>query len=43
MSTGGYKIINKKAIHFVTFAIVGWVDACLPAGRYLHEKNTKTF
>jgi putative transposase len=26
MSTGGYKIINKEAIHFVTFAVVEWVD-----------------
>ena len=26
MSTGGYKIINKEAIHFVTFAITEWVD-----------------
>ena len=26
MSTGGYKIINKEAIHFVTFAVTEWVD-----------------
>ena len=26
MSTGGYKIINKDAIHFITFAVVEWVD-----------------
>src|SRR5688500_6948224 len=26
MSTGGYKIINKEAIHFLTFAVVEWVD-----------------
>jgi putative transposase len=26
MSDGGYKIRNKKEIHFVTFAVVGWVD-----------------
>ena len=26
MSTGGYKIINKEAIHFVTFAVAEWVD-----------------
>jgi REP element-mobilizing transposase RayT len=26
MSTGGYKIINKEAIHFITFAVVEWVD-----------------
>ena len=26
MSTGGYKIINKEAVHFVTFAVVEWVD-----------------
>ena len=26
MNGGGYKIRNKKEIHFVSFAIVGWVD-----------------
>jgi REP element-mobilizing transposase RayT len=27
MADGGYKIRNKKEIHFVTFAVVEWVDA----------------
>ena len=26
MSLGGYKIINKEAIHYVTFAVTEWVD-----------------
>jgi putative transposase len=26
MPEGGYKIINKKGIHFITFAVVEWVD-----------------
>ena len=26
MSEGGYKIRNQAAIHFITFAVVGWVD-----------------
>lgn len=26
MGDGGYKIRNKEAAHFVTFAVVGWVD-----------------
>jgi hypothetical protein len=26
MSDGGYKIRNKKEIHFVTFAVVEWID-----------------
>ena len=26
MSEGGYKIRNQSAIHFVTFAVVEWVD-----------------
>ena len=26
MSTGGYKIRNKKEVHFITFAVVEWVD-----------------
>jgi putative transposase len=26
MSVGGYKITNQGAIHFVTFAVVEWVD-----------------
>jgi putative transposase len=26
MSIGGYKIRNKQEIHFVSFAVVGWVD-----------------
>jgi putative transposase len=26
MSDGGYKIRNKKEIHFITFAVVEWID-----------------
>ncbi|MFT4521148.1 MAG: putative transposase [Bacteroidia bacterium] len=26
MSDGGYKIRNQEAIHFITFAVVGWID-----------------
>jgi REP element-mobilizing transposase RayT len=26
MSAGGYKIRNKEGIHFITFAVVEWVD-----------------
>ncbi len=26
MSDGGYKIRNQSAIHFITFAVVEWVD-----------------
>jgi len=26
MSDGGYKIRNQKEIHFVSFAIVEWID-----------------
>jgi putative transposase len=26
MSEGGYKIRNQAAIHFITFAVVGWID-----------------
>jgi putative transposase len=26
MSTGGYKIRNKEGIHFISFAVVEWVD-----------------
>ena len=26
MSEGGYKIRNKEAAHFITFAVVEWVD-----------------
>jgi REP element-mobilizing transposase RayT len=26
MSNGGYKIRNKEGIHFVTFAVVQWID-----------------
>ena len=26
MATGGYKILNQDAVHFITFAVVGWVD-----------------
>lgn len=26
MVDGGYKIRNKAAIHFITFAVVEWVD-----------------
>ena len=38
MNIGGYKIRNPAAIHFITFAVVEWIDACLPAGRFLLEK-----
>jgi putative transposase len=26
MSDGGYKIRNKEGVHFITFAVVDWVD-----------------
>ncbi|MEI9811080.1 MAG: hypothetical protein WDO16_26115 [Bacteroidota bacterium] len=26
MNEGGYKIRNQAAIHFITFAVVEWVD-----------------
>ena len=26
MSEGGYKIRNNEGVHFVTFAVVEWVD-----------------
>jgi hypothetical protein len=41
MSEGGYKIRNQAAVHFITFAVVEWVD--LPAGRQvcLQEKITE--
>jgi REP element-mobilizing transposase RayT len=26
MSIGGYKIRNKEVIHFITFAVIDWVD-----------------
>jgi len=38
MSERGYRIRNKKEIDFVTFAVVEWVDACLPAGG-IYEKR----
>ena len=38
----GYTITDQSAVHFVSFAVTGWVDACLPVGRYLQERNTKT-
>ena len=26
MSEGGYKIRNQQGLHFITFAVVEWVD-----------------
>jgi len=26
VSIGGYKIRNKEEIHFITFAVVEWID-----------------
>ena len=26
MSDGGYKIRNQEAVHFITFAVIEWVD-----------------
>jgi hypothetical protein len=26
MGNGGYKIRNEEGIHFITFAVVNWVD-----------------
>ncbi len=26
MSSGGYKILNKGEVHFISFAVVEWVD-----------------
>ena len=37
MSERGFQIRNQQEIHFITFSVVEWVDACLPVGKYLHE------
>jgi hypothetical protein len=43
MSARGYKIRNQKEVHFISFAVVEWVDARLPDGQgVLQEKNTGT-
>jgi len=26
MDTGGYKIRNQREVHFITFAVMEWVD-----------------
>jgi putative transposase len=26
MSEGGYQIRNQQAVHFITFAVVEWID-----------------
>ncbi len=28
-----YKVGDDAIPHFVTFTVVGWIDACLPVGR----------
>lgn len=32
MGTGGYKIRNKAGVHFITFAVVDWVDVFSRSG-----------
>ncbi len=41
MSEGGYKIRNKEGIHFVTFAVVEWVDVftVLDSIRYCQQEK----
>ena len=34
-----YKVGEDAIAHFVTFAVVGWVDACLPVGKCLAVKS----
>lgn len=40
MSDGGLKVRNQSAPHFIPFATVKWVDACLPAGRLSCKLST---
>jgi len=45
MSEGGYKIRNQQAVHFITFAVVEWIDVFLPLlvfslGRFSPKNNT---
>jgi len=30
MSDRGYAIKDKNAVHFITFAVILWINACLP-------------
>jgi hypothetical protein len=41
MSADNYFITDQNGIYFLTFTVIDWVDARLPAGRFLREKNTK--
>ena len=34
----GYVIRNQTLPHFITATVVDWIDACLSADRFLHEK-----
>ena len=34
---------DADGLYFVSFSVVGWMDACLPAGRFLQEENIKKF
>jgi hypothetical protein len=38
-----YKFHNPEGVYFVSFAVVEWLDACLPSGRFSPEMNTKIF
>jgi len=39
MSDRGYTIKNQHAVHFITFAVVQWVDARLRNGQVFSRKE----
>jgi hypothetical protein len=38
-----YKPGEDAIAHFVTFSVVGWIDACLPVGRSSAGSITKKY
>jgi len=39
MSNRGYSIKNQHAVHFITFAVVQWIDARLRNGQVFSRKE----
>ena len=43
MSEGGYKIRDKEGIHFVSFAVVEWIDARLTGRAGIYQKRIQRY
>jgi hypothetical protein len=42
MMSRNYKFHNPDGLYFISFAVVGWLDACLPQeGSIIYQSNSR--